>query len=183
MTDTKTPEPLESSKPPRSPKSPKSPKPAKPLKASGGRRRLIVIALAAVIVLAGGGVTAFWATHQTAGAAAASKPASKPAEHGLVTLEPFVVNLADQGGSRFLRVSIRLIVESVAQAEHLQKGDVALTRARSAILELLTEQTAEHLVTAEGKVALKAAIGRKLEPVLEGTKVVDVLFSDFVVQF
>lgn len=168
MADTKTPEP---------------PKPPKRPKASGGRRRLIVIALAAVIVVGGGGVTVFWATYRTAGAVPASKPAAKPAEYGLVTLEPFVVNLADQGGLRFLRVSVRLIVESVEQAEHLQKGDVALTRARSAILELLTQQTAEHLVTAEGKAALKEAIGRKLEPVLEGTKVVDVLFSDFVVQF
>jgi flagellar FliL protein len=158
------------------------PKPSQPAKVSGGRRRLIVIALAAVIVV-GGGVAAFWATSRSAGAAAASKPAPKPVEHGLVTLEPFVVNLADHGGSRFLRISVRLVVESVAQAEHLQKSNVALTRARSAILDLLTQQMAEHLVTAKGKAELKEAISKKLEPVLEETKVVDVLFSDFVVQF
>ena len=160
----------------------KTPEPSQPPKASGNKGRFIVIALAAVIVV-GGGVTAFWATSRSAGAAAASKPASKPAEHGLVALEPFVVNLADPGGTRFLRVSVRLIVESVLLAEHLKKNDVALTRARSAILELLTQQTADHVVTTEGKAALKEAISHKLDLVLDETKVVDVLFSDFVVQF
>jgi flagellar FliL protein len=150
-----------------------------PPKASRGKGRLVTIGLAAIVVLGGGGVAAFWATHRTAEPAAAPRPA----EHGLVTLEPFVVNLADQGGSRFLRVSVRLIVESIEQAEHVQKSDVSLTRARSAILELLTQQTADHLVTTEGKAALKDAISKKLEPVLEGTRVTDVLFSDFVVQF
>lgn len=166
----------------RTPEPSQPPTPSEPPKATGGRRRLIVITLAAVIVV-GGGVTAFWATSRSAGAATAAKPASTPAEHGLVTLEPFVVNLADHGGSRFLRISVRLVVESVAQAEHLQKGNVAMTRARSAILDLLTQQMADHLVTATGKAELREAISKKLERVLEETKVVDVLFSDFVVQF
>lgn len=178
---TRAPKPPE--QPPEAPEAPEAPKAVKPPKVPRGKRRLIVIAATAVIVLGGGGVTAFWATHRTASAEEDSKPASTAVEHGLVSLEPFVVNLADQGGSRFLRVSVRLIVESVEEAERLKESDVALTRARSAILELLTEQTAERLVTAEGKAALKEAIGTKLEPVLEGTKVVDVLFSDFVVQF
>jgi flagellar FliL protein len=150
-----------------------------PPKAAGGKRRFLVIAIAAVVVVGGGGATAYWATSRGAGVAAAPKPA----EHGLVTLEPFVVNLADPGGSRFLRISVRLVIASVERAEHVQKSTVALTRARSAILDLLTQQTADHLVTAKGKAELKEAIVRALEPVLEGTTVVDVLFSDFVVQF
>ena len=56
-------------------------------------------------------------------------------------------------------------------------------RVRSTILELLTQQTADQLVTPEGKAALKKAIGEHLETLLEDTEVTDVLFSDFVVQF
>ena len=160
---------------------PEAPAPAKPAKASGGKGRIIIIAVVAVVLL-GGGAAVYWAT-QRGGSAEGAKPAAKPVEHGLVALEPFVVNLADQGGSRFLRVSIRLIVGSVVEAKELKEGEVELTRARSAILEILTQQTADHLVTAEGKTALKEAIKEKLEPVLEKTKVIDVLFSDFVVQF
>jgi flagellar FliL protein len=148
-------------------------------KKTGGKRRLLLVVLALVVVLGGGGAAVVWAMRRPAGAAAAPRPA----EHALVSLEPFVVNLADQGGTRFLRVSVRLIVGSLEEAERVQKNEVALLRARSAILELLTQQTAERLVTAAGKSALKQAIAARLAAVLEGITVVDVLFSDFVVQF
>jgi flagellar FliL protein len=153
-----------------------------PAPAPRKKRRLLFIALAAVLVLGGGGgVTAYWATRRTP-AGGDAKP-NKVTEPGLISLEPFVVNLADQGGARFLRVSVRLIVESPEQAEKIQKSDVALMRARSSILEVLTQQTADRLVTVEGKAALKNAIVERMKTVLEGTTVMDVLFSDFVVQF
>ena len=56
-------------------------------------------------------------------------------------------------------------------------------RMRSAILELLSQQTAENLVTAEGKTSLKETIAEHISPLTGGVKVSDVLFSDFVVQF
>jgi flagellar protein FliL len=143
-----------------------------------GGSSLVLVAVAAVAI-GGGGAGTYFMMHRPAGAPAATKPT----ERGLLTLEPFVVNLADAGGSRFLRVSIRLVVGSPEQAEHIQKGSVALVRVRSAILELLTQQTADHLVTAQGKEELKKAIAERADTVLEETKVTDVLFSDFVVQF
>jgi flagellar FliL protein len=133
----------------------------------------------AVVVIAGGGTVAFLTTRGPEREAATVKPT----EHGLLSLEPFVVNLADEGGSRFLRVSVRLVVETPEQAEHVQKNEVVLVRVRSTILELLTQQTADHVVTAEGKAALKQAIAERAAAVLDGAKVTDVLFSDFVVQF
>jgi flagellar FliL protein len=152
--------------------------PASPKKA-GGRGRLFAVAMVVlVLVIGGGGTAAFFLTRGPARAAPA-----KPVEHGLLSLEPFVVNLADTGGSRFLRVSVRLVVDSVEQAERVQKNDVTLVRVRSIILELLTQQTADSLVTAQGKIALKTAIAARAEAALDGIKVVDVLFSDFVVQF
>ena len=150
-----------------------------PTKRKGGRRRLLVIVMSLVIIVGGGGAAAFFTLRRPARAVASVKPA----EHGLLSLEPFVVNLADQGGSRFLRVGIRLIVGALEQGELVQKNDVAVMRLRSTILELLTQQTADHLVTAEGKAVLKQAIAARAEAVLDGVKVTDVLFSDFVVQF
>jgi flagellar FliL protein len=146
------------------------------------RKGLIVIMAGVLVLAAGGGAAAYWRMRAPAAkpAAAEHRPTG---EQGLLTLEPFIVNLADQGGSRFLRVSIRLIVASREHAERVQKDDVALTRVRSAILDLLTQQTADRLVTVEGKTALRQAIQTRVEPVLDETKVTDVLFSDFVVQF
>ena len=142
-------------------------------------KRVLIVGLAA-LVLAGGGTAAAW--RMTRHAAPGAETATE-VEHGLVSFEPFVVNLADQGGSRFLRVSVRLVVGSAADAEKIQKSDVALMRVRTAIIELLTQQTADKLVTVEGKDALKKAMAARVEPLLQHAKVTDVLFSDFVVQF
>jgi flagellar basal body-associated protein FliL len=51
------------------------------------------------------------------------------------------------------------------------------------VLELLAQQTATALVTPEGKAAMKAAIISRAQEALDGGKIADVLFSEFVVQF
>ena len=56
-------------------------------------------------------------------------------------------------------------------------------QARSTILELLTTQTSDELVTPEGKAALRKSIKESVEQAPCDTEVIDVLFSDFVVQF
>jgi flagellar FliL protein len=125
-----------------------------------------------------------------AAAASTEKPALEPAETGVVALEPFLINLADKEASRFLRVSLQLVIDNKELAEAFgEKGEgadphaVEKVRLRSALLELLTTQTSDQLVTSEGKEALKKAIAERAGHVLEKTKVVDVLFTDFVVQF
>jgi len=151
-------------------------------KPKGGKKGLIIGAASAVVVIAGAaGAFWFFSARQPAQASAEKPPVA--VEHGLLSLEPLVVNLADSGGERLLRVSIRVIVGTREEAEKLQKNEVALTQLRSAILELLTQQTAEQLVTVDGKASLRQAIVERAKEVLEGATVIDVLFSDFVVQF
>jgi len=161
-----------------------APAAAAPAPAPQKRTKLVIVLVLSMAVLASGGAAAFWLSRRPA-AAPEGSAASAPAEaaHGLVSLEPFVVNLADPGGAHFLRVSIRLIVESEEQAQRIQKNDVLVTRLRSAILEVLTQQTGETLLTSAGKEALKKAIAGRAGEVLQDLKVSDVLFSDFVVQF
>ena len=151
-------------------------KPAK----KGSKLPLIVIA--AVVVLGGAGGGAWWFMRAPAAAAAEPKEPDL-ATRGLVSFEPFLVNLADPGGGRFLKTTIQIVVPDAKDAEHLKESPVVVSQARSAILELLTLQTADVLVTPEGKQALKDAIKTKIGPVLGHVKVIDVLFSDFVVQF
>ena len=148
--------------------------------------KLMLFIIIGVIILGGGGAGAFFMMRRGAAEGADAHPVEKKAEAnhgGVVTFEPFVVNLADGGGSRFLRVTIRLVVDEAEQAEEIQKSEVAIARARSALLELLTEQHSDKLVTAEGKAELKKHILEKANEVVEPVKVSDVLFSDFVVQF
>ena len=149
---------------------------AKPQKQS---KLVVVLLVLVVLLLAGGGGGAYWIfTHR--GVAAAAPP---PPDPGIVAFDPFVVNLSDPGGTRFLRVTLRLVVDDQKHAKEMEEDELGRMRVRSAILELLTQQTADHLVTPEGKTELKTAIAERAAHALHKTKVVDVLFTEFVVQF
>ena len=149
--------------------------PAPPKKS---KRWLVIVAAILVVVAAGGG-GAVWLLSGTDAHAA-----SRLEDRGLVSLaDPFLVNLSDPGGARFLKASVQLVVASHEDAEHIEKTPIVLMHLRSAILELLTQQVAAELVTAEGKQALKKAIAERLNSEIAPRKVIDVLFSEFVVQF
>ena len=149
--------------------------------------------LIAVVVLAGaggGGYFYFLKGDPAAGAEAGAEHEPEP-EHeapakggtGVVPMEPFVVNLADPGGTRFLRVNLSLVVQDEEHAKEVEESAVEMARMRSAILELLALQHADALVTPEGKSELKTAIAESVQHVAHETKVSDVLFSEFVVQY
>lgn len=161
--------------------------PAAPKK--GSKLRLLIIA---VLVLggAGGGGAYWWMRHQAVAAEApahgkAGAPegaAHDPADSSLLPLDTFTVNLADPGVSRFLRVTVQLVLNGKETAAELEHDSLTITRIRSAVLELLTTQRSDVLVTPEGKTALKTEIGTRVSSIV-GHEVTDVLFSDFVVQF
>jgi flagellar FliL protein len=149
--------------------------------AAPAKGKPLVLILGVVLALCGVGGGAYWYARRTAPAGEAAHV--KEPEHGILAFEPFVVNLADPGASRFLRTTVQLVVGNEAEAEHVKKTPVVMMQARGAILELLTVQTSDALVTPAGKTRLKKAIAERVGPALENVKVVDVLFSDFVVQY
>ena len=108
----------------------------------------------------------------------------KPIEPtGIIALEPFLVNLADKDANRFIRVTLQLAVEDEAVVKLVEANAVSRARLRSAVLEVLTLQTSDRLVTPEGKAELKKTIAERASASLGQVKVLDVLFTDFVVQF
>jgi flagellar FliL protein len=143
------------------------------------RTLLIIVGLAIALATGGGG--AFWYTRTAAAPAAQAEPSH--AVRGSVALDPFVVNLADAGASRFLRLTVNILVADAATAAHVKENLVGVMQVRSSILELLTQQTSDRLATPDGKATLKKAIVDRIATVMEGLKVVDVLFSDFVIQY
>jgi flagellar FliL protein len=166
---------------------------AAPAKKKGKLSSLLVMIVAILLLLGGGGAGAFWWMSRQGGAEAARAGEHAAAPHedeshaSAVSLPTFTVNLADKDASRYLRTTLSLIVTNADAAEELTSaehsgGNVKVMKARSAILELLSTQTAEQLSTPEGKEALKKAIADRATKAF-GTKVTDVLFSEFVVQF
>lgn len=141
------------------------------------KSRTLLYAGIAIVLLAGGGGT-YWVLKGRA-AEAAAPPPTPPA---MVAFDPFVVNLADPGGSRYLRLSLALVVGSDEQAAHFMKDPVLRMRIRSHILEMLAQETAARLQTPEGKAALKAAVVAHVAEGADDLQVSDVLFSEFIVQ-
>lgn len=152
-----------------------------------GHRRKWLLLLVVFVFSLGGALGGFywWRAGAAGGEASAEHegPVTVKGEPGVIAFEPFTVNLADRDAQRFLRVSLRLLVADATHAKEVAEDDVRMLRLRSAILELLSQQTAEPLTTPEGKVALKQAIAEHATAILEHAKVTDVLFSEFVVQF
>ena len=155
--------------------------PADGAKKAGGKNKMFMIG-GVVVALAGGGY--YYKTQAAAHEEEAPKTKEiSPKERGLVSFDPFVANLADEGGRRFVRVTVQLVVGDTLQATEMTGTPVLAMQARAIILELLSMQLADTLVTPEGKIALRQAIAERVAEALHEIEVVDVLFSDFVVQF
>jgi flagellar FliL protein len=145
------------------------------------KKRTLLFTILALVILGGAGGGGFWWWKHGARAEGAPHKVEKEAT-GILALDPFVVNLADKDASRFLRATIKLVVEDEHVAETIEKHAVQKSRVRSVILEALSAQESSRLVTPDGKAELKKIVAEKATAVLH-TEVRDVLFTDFVVQF
>ncbi|HEV8317155.1 MAG TPA: flagellar basal body-associated FliL family protein, partial [Vicinamibacterales bacterium] len=90
-----------------------------------GHSKLVLILLVLVVLLfAGGGAGAYWIlTHRDVVAAAPPPP-----DPGIVAFDPFVVNLSDPGGTRFLRVTMRLVVDNKEHAKEMEENELGRMR-------------------------------------------------------
>jgi len=111
------------------------------------------------------------------------KPKEEPKVKSVLHLDPFVVNLADQEGDRFLRVGIDLGLER-EQEEHGQPAQAAmsLARARDTILSILTASDAAALVSPAGKAILKDQLTKALREHTPELGVREIYFTEFLIQ-
>jgi len=151
--------------------------------AAPAKSKKMLFIIIAVLVVAGGGGGAYWKFFANSPEAAGAREPEKPAEAAaIISFDPFVVNLADPGSPRFLRVTLGLVVDGEAVAKEFAEDAVGRAKARSALIEMLSQQQASVLVTNEGKAALKKTIAALAEHSSEELKVHDVLFTEFIVQ-
>ncbi len=94
-------------------------------------------------------------------------------------LETFIVNLADKGGTRYLRVSMDLEIENEETGKVVDKR---LPKIRDAILTILPTKKYEDIGTVEGKSALRNEILTKLNELMEPEKIKNIYFTEFIVQ-
>lgn len=153
-------------------------------------KNMILIIIIAVAVIAGGtGAFFFFTKSGSKGGAQGEKghgaeeskdsKESKKDEGVMVPLDPFVVNLSDQTGSRYLKVSLQLEVSGPLIVEKA-KGRTA--QLRDAIITLLTSKSSETLISPEGKLQLKDEINIMANQILGNNSVKNVYLTDFVMQ-
>jgi flagellar protein FliL len=125
------------------------------------------------------------------GGAVKAEPAVPVTTHALV-LEPMLVNLADAGGNSYLRVALTLRVADVSDRKAVRAkdekgkddktGNDVVASVRDTTLTVLGRQTAEGLLSVDGKEHLKAELKSALAEHNTDLKVTDVFFTDFLVQ-
>jgi flagellar FliL protein len=115
-------------------------------------------------------------------AAAEGKAADKSQEKQLeigADLEPFAVNLAGPGFSRYLRLSFRLRLKEPEAQQRLRE---ASARIRDALIMLLTSKRAEELMTEEGKEKLRGEILARVNEAVGEQAATAVYFKEFLIQ-
>jgi len=97
----------------------------------------------------------------------------------IYALTTFIVNLADKGGNRYLRVTMDLELGNPELETELNKR---LPQVRDSVLMILPSKRFEDISSAEGKVALRDQIIEKLNGFLTQGKITNIYFNEFVVQ-
>ena len=153
---------------------------------------IILIGVTMVLMLGlGGGLFMMWnklsaMETQAQGPAEDGKQADRdtpvPVEELLgpiFSLDTFIVNLADKGGKRYLRITIDLELDS----KELE-GEVAkrLPQVRDSILTILPTKHFEDISSAEGKTALRDQMLERINSLLARGKITNIYFKEFVVQ-
>lgn len=157
----------------------------------GGMLKWIIVAV--VVILLGGGA-AWWfmlggqemvlgptdpaTTEQTQQDAAASAEVSS-GDTQIVPLPPFLVNLADPLGRRYLKLGLEVEVQDPAAAEAITMNEA---RIKDSLLLLLSSKTYDSLSTMQSKVELKQDIAARLNQILGSGKVVRVYITEMVIQ-
>lgn len=155
---------------------------------------LLLAAVLAPVLLAAGAAGAYLAFGRSPGHGGAAEEAG--ARHGtaagegkeggggrgVLALEPFVANLADPEGDRFIKCTIRLVVEDAEAARAAKESDIALTRIRDKILTLISSKAFAEVSTVEGKERLRQELQEQVSPLLERGKVTEVYYTEFIVQ-
>jgi len=159
--------------------------------------KLIIIIVIALIVLGGGGFVAYMMFFK-------KSPAPPPPQQNVqgsssqaqqtqappvakknakilpqIELQPFIVNLADRGTRRYLKLKVALELSDEKLKDEIEKRKPEI---RDIITLLLSSKTYADLSTLDGKLALKTAIMNRLNAVLVSGRVTNVFFVDFVIQ-
>lgn len=155
-------------------------KPAKPSK---------LLPILMIVNLAGTGAAVFFSMKPKVlpVAAAAAAAEAKEGDHGeekkpgpVVALDPFIVNLNEEGSSRYLKTTFELELKDIPAQKELELGK---RRVRDEVLRYLSGLGVADTQGEAGKTKIQSEILARVDKAMGGEqKVTAVFFTDFVVQ-
>lgn len=150
------------------------------------KKTMLYVIIGVVVLLAAGGgyfaYTKFIAPPPAIDAETLEK-AKKEAENAvgeMYELEPFVVNLSDPKGKRYLKVKITIELEG--GPEIIEKADKAKPKMRDMVILMLTSLTFEEVMTPEGKLRIRDELHERFNHVMRPNRIKGLYFTEFVVQ-
>jgi flagellar FliL protein len=153
----------------------------------GNKMMLMLIGVAVVVmIMMGSGFFMLWSKVAAMDASAKTKADPQEAEGSanaqlgpIYSLETMIVNLADDGGNRYLRITIDIELDD----EKLRAGiDERLPQLKDSLLTILPDKHFADISTVAGKNGLRQEIKTKLNGFFEKPIIQNVYFTEFVVQ-
>lgn len=150
---------------------------------SGGAMKWAIISIVLIVFLGGGG-TGVWFLFLRGSAEpeqikTKANPQSPSLAGPIVSLEPFIVNLADPQGKRYLKVKLEMEVSSKVAEKELT-GKMAVVRDQ--IIMALSSKTFQQIHSVAGKSVLRDELSARTNVVMKKGKVKRVYFTTFIVQ-
>ncbi len=103
----------------------------------------------------------------------------EPAVGALLPLDPFIANLADEDGKRYLRATLQVEFFGPRVPDEF---NARLPQMRDLLLTLLTSKLFAEIRTPEGKAVLRDEIVNRMNRTLNQDLVKAVYFTEFIVQ-
>ena len=147
-----------------------------------GTVKLLVV-VGGVLVLVGGGAAAAWRlgalSHGAPAEAKEEAKDEKPAVGALLPLDPFIANLADEDGKRYLKATLQVefFTSQVPNEFHAR-----IPQMRDLLLTLFTNKLFSEIRTPQGKALLRDEIINRMNRALNKDLVKAVYFTEFIVQ-
>ena len=146
------------------------------------KKGLILILVGLLVVVGAGGfaVWKFVLSDTPADGEEGKTESAKQVETETIvySLSPFVVNLFDTKGSRYLKLKVELELINCTEDDVKKKEP----KIRDSLIILLSSKKYEEIGSIEGKLRLREEITYRINSILGEGKVKGIFFTDFVVQ-
>jgi len=164
-------------------------------KPKGGKGKLIIIIVIILVVLLGGTIGGVIVYNKVLapslglarlfGKGGGEEEKTVHKEEGskrlgsMYPLPSFVVNLADKGGSRFIKISLQLEMSDILVSEELGNR---LPQIQDQVITVLSSKSMADVSNVDGKFKLKTEIMERINQLLVSGSISNIFYTEFVVQ-